>query len=304
MIILNSLDTIYTSTPTAIAIGKFDGVHKGHRRLLEQIVKAEADGLTPCVFTFEPSPEKLFGMNAASILTRDEKRRILEELGIGILVEYPLDRQTAAIDPAEFINEFLCKRLRAGMIAAGADLSFGAGGKGDFALLNAYRHELGYETVEVDKVHYKGKTISSSRIRSMIEEGLLEDAAACLGRTFSYSGVVERGARIGHSIGFPTINITPDADKVLPPRGVYESVVMLNGCAYKGMSNIGIKPTVKEDSRVNLETHLFDFNEEAYGEEVTVGLRRFIRPEKQFDGLDGLKAQLAEDMDKILNAVY
>ena len=301
MIILDSLENIYSDTPTALAIGKFDGVHRGHRRLLEQIIRAKADGLTPCVFTFEPSPEKLFGINAAGILTRDEKRRILEELGIGILVEYPLDRQTAAIDPAEFINEFLCKRLKAGLIAAGADLSFGAGGKGDFALLNAYRHELGYETVQVDKVHYQGKTISSSRIRSMIEEGRLEDAAECLGRTYSFGGIVERGARIGHSIGFPTLNITPDADKVLPPRGVYESVVMLKGCAYKGMSNIGIKPTVKEDSRVNLETHLFDFDEEAYGEEITVGLRKFIRPEKQFNGLEGLKAQLAKDMGDILS---
>lgn len=301
MEILNTLDTIYVEVPTALAIGKFDGVHKGHRRLLEYILRARADGLTPCVFTFEPSPEKLFGSRTGLINTRDEKRRIFEELGIGILVEYPLDKNTAAIDPAEFITEFLSKRLKAGLIAAGADLSFGAGGKGNFALLNACRHELGYETVQVDKMHYQGSTISSSRIREMIEGGLMEDAAACLGRTYSFSSTVERGARIGHSIGFPTLNITPDEDKVLPPRGVYESRVILKGRVYRGMSNIGVKPTVKEDSRVNLETHLFDFDEEAYGEEITVGLKRFIRAEKCFDGLDALKAQLNEDMDKILH---
>lgn len=302
MIILDTLDTIYTDTPTALAIGKFDGVHKGHRKLLEHILRAKADGLTSCVFTFEPSPEKLFGSNAGLILTRDEKRRILEELGVDILVEYPLDRNTAAIDPTEFITEFLCRRLKAGLIAAGADLSFGAGGKGDFALLNAYRHEHDYETIEVDKMHYQGSTISSSRIREMLEVGHMEDAAACLGRTYSFTGSVERGRRIGHSIGFPTLNITPDKDKVLPPRGVYESVVMLKGCAYKGMSNIGVKPTVKDDSSVNLETHLFDFDEEAYGDEITVGLRKFIRPERQFDGLEHLKAQLNADMKKILGA--
>ncbi len=302
MIILDSLDTIYTEPPTALAIGKFDGVHKGHRKLLDHILRAQADGLTSCVFTFEPSPDKLFGSNKGQILSRDEKRGILEELGVGILVEYPLDRNTAAIDPAEFITEFLCRRLKAGLIAAGADLSFGAGGKGDFALLNAYRYEYGYETVQVDKMHYQGGAISSSRIRDMLEEGLMEDAAACLGRTYSFTGVVERGKRIGHSIGFPTLNITPDKDKIMPPRGVYESVVMLGGCAYKGMSNIGMKPTVKEDGNVNLETHLFDFDEEAYGEEITVGLRRFIRPERRFEGLDALKAQLNADMEKILRA--
>ena len=299
MEILNTLDTIYTDKPTALAIGKFDGVHAGHRKLLEQILKAQADGFVPCVFTFEPSPDKLFGGNCAAILTRDEKREILKELGIGILVEYPLDKNTAAIDPAEFISEFMCRRLKAGVIAAGADLSFGAGGKGDFALLNACRHRLGYETVQVDKVHYQGSAISSSRIRSMIEEGLMQDVAICLGREYSFEGVVERGARIGHSIGFPTLNLSPDENKVMPPKGVYESVVTLGGKEYRGMTNIGTKPTVKSDARINLETYLDDFDDEAYGAGIKVGLKRFIRSEKKFDCLDALKAQLAADMDII-----
>ncbi len=296
MIILDSLENIHTDAPTALAIGKFDGVHKGHIKLLEQILKAREEGLTPCVFTFEPSPERFFGSDKGLILTRDEKREILAELGVKLLVEYPLDRQTASVDPSGFISDFLCSRLKAGLIAAGADLSFGAGGRGDFALLNAGRRMFGYETVQVDKLQYRGEIISSSGIRSMLEEGRIEDATACLGRYYSFEGTVEHGARIGHSIGFPTLNISPDADKIIPPRGVYESYVWLKGQRYCGITNIGVKPTVKNDGKVNLETYLYDFDGEAYGERIKLELKRFTRPEQRFNSLDELKAQLERDI--------
>ncbi|MCR5251138.1 MAG: riboflavin biosynthesis protein RibF [Lachnospiraceae bacterium] len=299
MKIVDSLETICSEKRTAVAIGKFDGVHAGHRRLLGVIEAAKADGLTPCAFTFDPSPERFFGGEGVKLLSeKDEKRELLEALGVELLVEYPLNAETAAIDPALFIEEFLCKRLRAGLVAAGSDLSFGAGGKGSFALLNAMRRSGGYETAEVEKLTVDGSAVSSSRIRALIAEGRMEDANRCLGRAYSLRGKVIHGARIGHEIGFPTLNLEPPAEKLLPPFGVYRTKICLGGKSYAGLTNIGVKPTVRENAAVTAETYVYDFDEDAYGEEIRVELLSFARPERRFDSLESLKAQLAADIEE------
>ena len=297
MEILNTLDTIYTDRPTALAIGKFDGVHAGHRRLLAHIIEAKADGLTPCVFTFEPSPERFFGgMDKKLIISRDEKRDILKSLGVELLVEYPLNKESAAVDPAVFVTDILCRRLKAALIVAGADLSFGKGGKGDFVLLNALSRDHGFETVEVDKLMYNNAAVSSSRIREMIARGDMISTLRCLGSPYSFTAAVEHGAALGRTIGFPTINMTPDPDKILPPFGVYECGMMIDGTYHKGVCNIGVKPTVKNDDRVCLETYLIDFSQDVYGRKLCVELLRFVRPEQRFDSVEDLKAQMQRDL--------
>lgn len=297
MRILNELSQIHNDQPTAVAIGKFDGVHRGHRRLLKEILSAKQDGLQAAVFTFHPSPEELFGLTDGKALTpREEKRRMLEALGVDVLVEYPMTRESAAIAPEAFVEEFLCRRLQARMVAAGTDLSFGARGKGDFALLDAMKRSGGYETVQVDKLRIGGAEVSSSRIRALIERGEFGEANECLGYAYSYRGSVVHGAHLGHTIGVPTVNLLPEKDKLLPPYGVYYSEVLLEEKAYHAMTNIGTKPTVNGTKAVTIESYLYDFDGDAYGKEITVYPVRFRRPEQRFANVEELKAQMQTDL--------
>ena len=161
---------------TAVAIGKFDGLHLGHRKLLREILRQKEDGLKAAVFTFDPSPEVFFGMNPARELsTNEEKRELFREIGIDILVEFPFNKATAAITPERFVIDILCGMMNAKFVAAGTDLSFGAMGKGNFSMLSSLARHLGFETCKIDKIERNGKVISSTLIRGFVEEGNMED---------------------------------------------------------------------------------------------------------------------------------
>ncbi len=298
MYILNDLSQIHTSSPTAIAIGKFDGVHLGHRRLLGEILSAKQDGMLAVVFTFHPSPEELFGSSDGKVLTtREEKQRILEELGVDLLIEYPMTKENAAIAPETFIEEYLCRRLQARLVAAGTDLSFGAKGAGDFALLDAMKRSGGYETVQVEKLRIGNTEVSSSRVRAMIEAGELKEAGACLGYEYAFRGIVRHGAQLGRTIGIPTVNLIPPENKLLPPYGVYFSEVLLDGQKYRAMTNIGTKPTVNGTKAVTIESYLYDYSGDCcYDHEITVIPKWFHRPEMKFESVDALKAQMDKDL--------
>ena len=297
MKIITTIEELYSEVPTAVAIGKFDGVHLGHRRLLSAVVSSTADGLFPCAFTFEPSPERFFGGEGQHILsTRDEKRQQLEAAGIKLLIEYPLNSESAAIEPERFIREFLHRRLKAARIVAGDDLSFGAGGRGDFKLLNALRSECSYETEQIEKLKVGEIDVSSSRIRKLIAHGAMEDATLCLGTPYSLEGTVVHGAGRGKGLGFPTLNLVPPEEKLLPPFGVYLCRAELFGQRWCGLCNIGIKPTVSSEKKVGAESWLFGLNRDAYGEKLRVELLHFQRAEMKFRDIDELKKQLDTDI--------
>ncbi len=282
---------------TAIAIGKFDGIHLGHRELLSRIVDQKKDGLKSVIFTFDPSPEEFFmGKKMPQLFTRDEKRRAFEKLGIDILVEFPLNEVTAATHPEDFVRRILVKELGAKYIAAGSDVSFGDKGKGDSVLLESLRDELGYELCIIDKVQVDGEEVSSTRVRNAVSDGEMLLTERLLGDKYSVSGVVEQGNRIGRTIGVPTVNIHPEKYKLLPPYGVYSSTVVIDGAEYKGMTNIGRKPTISEKERVGVETYIYDFDEDVYGQFIEVRLGAFVRPEMKFDSIDALKAQIKQDL--------
>lgn len=282
---------------TAVAIGKFDGLHLGHRKLLGEIIKEKEKGLKAAVFTFDPSPEIFFGMNPSRELsTNAEKRELFEEIGIDILVEFPFNRETAATSPEDFVTKILCGRMNAGFVAAGSDLSFGAKGKGNFALMSSLAKELGFEARRIDKIERNGKVISSTLIRSLVEEGNMEEAAACLGAPYRITGKIVHGRALGRRIGIPTLNQIPPTDKLLPPFGVYYSEVKADGKLYKGMTNIGIKPTVTEEHKITVETYLFDFSGDLYGEFADVRLLTFRRPEARFHDLAELKSTMEKDI--------
>lgn len=288
---------------TAAAIGKFDGVHRGHQSLLREVLEQKNSGLAAAVFTFDPAPEAFFrGELVPQLTTREEKRRLLADLGIDYLVEYPFDGATASMPPEDFVREVLCRRMRAKVIVAGPDLSFGDRGAGNFALLDAMKDSCGYETRLVQKDRFGDHDISSTLIRSYIEAGRMEDAAACLGTPYSFSGAVSHGNARGRTIGFPTLNLYPPREKILPPYGVYFSLVTVfredGTCdTYQGMTDVGEKPTVRERTkRVSVETFVYDFAEDLYGKKIRVDLLSFERPEMKFADLQKLKLRIRADV--------
>jgi len=280
-----------------VAIGKFDGLHLGHRKLLSEILRQKEDGLKAAVFTFDPSPEVFFGMNPARELsTNEEKRDLFREIGIDILVEFPFNKETAAISPEDFVIDILCGRMNAKFVAAGTDLSFGSMGKGNFTMLSSLARHMGFETCKIDKIERNGKVISSTLIRELVEEGNMEEAAACLGAPYKITGKIVHGRALGRRIGIPTLNQMPPTDKLLPPFGVYYSEVKADGRIFKGITNIGIKPTVTNDNQVTVETSLYDFSGDLYGETAEVSLLTFRRPEMRFSGVSELKKTMEKDI--------
>ena len=229
--------------------------------------------------------------------TREEKRRHFAALGVDILIEFPLNRETAAMLPQTFVSEVLFGRMRAGFVAAGTDISFGAGGVGDAALLKRMAAESGVDVRIIEKVAVDGQEVSSTRVRKAVEEGDMPLTERLLGMAYPVFGTVQHGNRIGRTLGMPTLNLFPPADKLLPPLGVYYSGVWLKGQYYKAISNIGYRPTIKEEiKRLGMETYLYDFDGDVYGEEIEVNLYEFKRPEKQFHAVEELRAQLQEDI--------
>lgn len=298
MEIITNTTEFQLNRDTAVAIGKFDGIHMGHRKLLEEIVKRKEGGLAACVFTFDPPPMVFFGRSDGKLLsTKEEKRTVFDKMGVDILIEFPLNRETAGMEPEVFARDILSGKMRMKYLAAGNDLSFGARGAGNAALLQKLSPELGFEVETIDKVFCDGYEVSSTRLRECIELGNMEKAQELLGMPYPVTGRVVSGNQIGRTIGFPTINILPDESKLLPPCGVYFSKVLLEGEVYSAISNVGYKPTVTEERCLGVESYLYDFDRMVYGKEVEVYLCKFHRKEKRFENLEALKAQLAEDIE-------
>jgi len=285
--------------PSAVAIGKFDGLHRGHKKLLEEILAAKEKGLLAAVFTFDPSPTAFFSGKPVKVLTtRDEKRLFFEKMGVDVLVEFPLNKETAAIKPEIFIEKILHQNMHAKVIVAGTDLSFGDRGRGNCALLQEMADRFGYEVTVLEKLCKDCRPISSTRVREAVETGSMEEAALLLGAPYSIMGTVVHGRRIGHQIGFPTVNLMPTEDKLLPPNGVYLARMECQNGSFYGLTNVGVRPTVDDSKHphMSVETYLYDFDADIYDHFVVLRLLRFIRPEQKFNGLEGLKAQLEKDI--------
>ena len=282
---------------TAVAIGKFDGVHIGHKRLLEEILEQKKNGLAACVFTFDPPPAVLFGSSdGKELTTREEKRYLFRRMGVDILIEFPLNMETAAISPETFAREILARQMNAKYIAAGTDLSFGDKGAGNAQLLRTLGPELGFEVKTIDKVCIEGKEVNSTYIREMLKMGEMQQVQQFLGTPYTIKGTVMHGNRIGRTIGFPTVNLHPDESKLLPPNGVYYSRVLFGDKSYRAISNVGYKPTVTKERVLGVESFLYDFDEEIYDEVIEVSLYEYKRPEQRFGSLDELKMQLQQDI--------
>lgn len=295
--IIRDTADFFLEEETAAAIGKFDGIHLGHRKIIEEICKKKRDGLQTCIFTFDPAPAVYFGgCDGKELTTREEKRELFEQLGIDILIEFPMNAQTAATNPVTFAREILCRQMKVRFLAAGPDLSFGDKGAGNIALLQQLAPSLHFELKTVEKVRLHDEIVSSTLVRKEVEQGNLERARSFLGMPYMIAGKVVKGNQIGRTLGFPTLNVIPAERKLLPPNGVYYSEVLLDGVSYRAISNVGTRPTIGDNLGYSVETYLYDFSQDAYGKEIRVYLYEFKRSERQFDGLEELKRQLDEDI--------
>lgn len=300
MITFSGTTDFQINEDTVVAIGKFDGVHRGHEKIFRTMLSYRSKGLKIAIFTFDTPPGSIISSADNSVLTTSiEKRLIFEDLGVDYLVEFPFYEKTAAISPEDFIDSILVDRMHAKAVVCGSDCRFGYKGRGNADLLKNYGKDS-FETVVVDKVFYKGDVISSTRIRKLISEGAIEEANDMLVSPYSVYGIVVHGKRLGRELGMPTVNVIPSQDKLLPPSGVYYSRVRHMGVEYRSITNIGRKPTVSEGKEGypirGVETYLYNFNREIYGDSLLVSLYHFSRDEMKFSGLDELKARMQKDI--------
>lgn len=304
MEIIENTTEFYLEKPGAVALGKFDGIHLGHRRLLERVLEQKKRGLQAVVFTFDTSAASFFGGETKELSTREEKRAAFEQMGIDVLIEFPLTAATAATPPQAFVSRYLAEQMRTVYLCAGPDISFGKGGAGNYALLAAHAQDYGYQVELIDKVRVDGKEVSSTRVREAVRAGKMEAAARMLGAPYGINGRVVHGRALGRKLGMPTANLLPDRNKLLPPNGVYYSRMILDGESYRGITNVGCKPTVSEEQIMGVETYLYDFDGEIYDRDITVELLAFRRKEQTFASVEALQSQIAADVEAGRNAFF
>jgi riboflavin kinase/FMN adenylyltransferase len=281
------------------AIGNFDGVHRGHQRLIARTVAFARDRRGDAgAVVFDPHPRRHFLPDAPPFLITTPAKRdaLLAEAGASAVFTVPFDSRTAAMSPKSFVYDVLKARLSLAGVAAGADFRFGRARAGDASALKALAVDAGLECLIIDPRPETdgGEKIGSSRIRQGIAEGDVREVARMLGRRWSVEGLVAEGRKLGRAIGFPTANL-PLGELIEPRRGVYAVEVRVDRAVYAGVANFGLRPTVAGPSVPLLEAHLFDFDGDLYGLAIEVFFVDFIRDERKFDGLDALKAQIAAD---------
>ena len=308
MIIHNDINQ-FSATKPVITIGTFDGVHLGHRKVIDQLneLAGRIEGES-VLFTFYPHPRLILSKEEANlrlITTLDEKIEQLEKAGIGHLVIYPFTKDFAALTYRQFIEQILIGKLNLHTLVVGHDHRLGKDREGTFENLRALSKEKPFNVERINTFLIDEVGISSSKIRSALQTGNISKANKYLGYTFSLHGKVAEGNRLGRSIGFPTANIeAADPHKLIPAEGVYAITIKVDNKIYDAMLNIGHRPTVNTnaDNRT-IEAHIFNFNRDIYRQEVTIYFHKRIRDERKFDSLDQLKTQLINDKSTIMEVL-
>lgn len=283
--------------PLALSIGMFDGVHLGHQSIIKKLNIISANkNLESGILTFWPHPRTVFNPNDDLKLlnTIDEKKYLLQNNGLQHLFLKEFDKDFRNLTGEEFVKQILVEKLQVKHLIIGYDHTFGKNRSGDFSLLKKMGPELGFEVEQVEAVSYKDLNISSTQIRNSLSNGEILSANEMLGYNYSLSGTVIHGKKIGRTIGYPTANIEVDVIKLLPKKGAYIVDVFLKDQHYKGMLSIGTNPTVKGKT-ISVEVYILDFNEDIYGQEISVNFRDFLHEEIKFKSLEELMVRLDED---------
>ena len=282
---------------TAVALGNFDGMHVGHMAVLEAAKSFESEGLLPVAVLFdEHSLKAITGKAPAMLMTVTERNRIINENGLEI--ETLVFNEIRDLSPSDFVEKILVGRLGAAAVCCGYNYRFGKGASGTAQTMSEICGRLGLKCRVSGEVDVDRCAVSSTKIRGFIENGEIEKANKMLGRPFGFSSRVIDGDKRGRVLGFPTINQIMPEELAMPRFGVYQSVVTVNGEKYKGVTNVGRRPTVGTE-KILSETHILDFDRDIYGENVDVRLIKFIRPEKKFSSFDELARQIKSDAKEV-----
>nr|MCR5150551.1 riboflavin biosynthesis protein RibF [Clostridiales bacterium] len=275
---------------TALALGSFDGLHRGHMRVLTSALSFKERGFESVALLFDEHPLLYIGGEAPpKLLQKSETEKILENLGIK--THYISFSEIKDLSCEDFFNEYIIKRLNAGAVCCGWNYRFGKGGEGDSEKLRSLCSDSGIEIKISDCLTFESKPVSSTLIRSCIENGDIKKANAMLGRRFCYTGAVVPGCQRGRLIGAPTINQYFDNDFIVPKTGVYSSVTEVDGRYYHSVTNIGLRPTF-ENEDLRSETYIINFDGDLYGRDIKVSLIDYIRGESRFDSIDALKERI------------
>ena len=275
---------------SAVTIGKFDGIHIGHRKLLERISGCRKRGLMPVALALV--------MDGRHIFTAQEIRPLFEENGIEALIEYGFDGRIKNMGPEQFVKEILLDRLHARFVCVGDDFRFGCNRAGDTSMLAKLSMKYGINAQIIERESIDGEVVNSTGVRRMLDQGNVSGVSELLGRYYFITGIVVHGRRLGRTLGFPTVNLEAADGKYLPSNGVYASYVTYGSRRYSSVTNIGVKPTVDGSHKTGIETYIFDFDSEIYGEGIKVELVSFLRKETKFGSLEELKKQIEIDKDK------
>src|SRR6266853_5014614 len=284
-------------TQPVLALGNFDGLHRGHSKILDRLARvADERNATSVVMTFDPHPPRVVRPDKAPplLMTKPQKLEALQRAGVDGVAIVRFTPEFSRLDPETFVRSVLVDWLHVSEVWVGANFLFGHDRSGNFSLLRALGGRYGFKAEKIDAVRYKDFVVSSTRIRRLISEGRVDEAAALLGHEYYIDGTVVKGDRRGTQIGFPTANLCTD-NELLPPNGVYATTTRVGEIVYPSITNVGVRPTVDESGRMAVESHIFNFDCDLYGASIQVGFVQRLRDERAFDSLDLLKAQIAAD---------
>ena len=289
--------------PTVLTLGVFDGLHLGHQEIMRKVVeRAKATNTVATAITFDPHPRAVLHPDSAPPLlqTLDQRLANLEVLGIEQTIVIPFTHDFSDQPAENFLSEIIHDRLHAKEVYLGRGFAFGKDRGGNIELLRSMSEKLGFIADEVDEIQLRGMRISSSKIRKLLANGYVNLARRMLGRPYGVEGVIIRGNRRGHTIGFPTANLKPH-NRVIPRYGVYATATLIDGTWRKSITNIGVRPTFESEADPSIETYVFDFDGDLYGDVLRVRFLHRIRDERKFNGIDELKAQIEKDSNRARN---
>ena len=283
-----------------LALGNFDGVHRGHRKILERVRRVASErGSAAIVMTFDPHPPRVVRPDKAPplLMTTAQRLEAIAAAGMQGAAIVRFTQEMSNWDPETFVRTVLVDWLRVGEVWVGANFLFGHDRAGNFSLLRVLGGRYGFKAEKIDPVRYKDFVVSSTRIRRLVGEGRVDEAGALLGHQYYVDGSVVHGDHRGATIGFPTANLCTD-NELLPPYGVYATTTTIMGLVRPSVTNIGVRPTVDQSGKVTVETHIFGINQDLYGAPLRIGFVQRLRDERAFESIDALREQISADCDR------
>ncbi len=283
-----------------LALGNFDGVHRGHRKILERVRRVAGErAATSVVMTFDPHPPRIVRPDKAPplLMTTPQKLEAIADAGVQGAAIVRFSTELSHWDPETFVRNVLVDWLHVGEVWVGANFLFGHDRSGNFSMLRVLGSRYGFKAEKIDPVRYKDFVVSSTRVRRLVSEGRVDEAGALLGHQYFVDGTIMRGDQRGRTLGFPTANLCSE-NELLPPHGVYATTARIGSLVYPSVTNVGTRPTVDQSGRTVIETHIFNLDRDLYGQSLRIGFVQRLRDERAFDSLDALRAQIDADCQR------